>query len=666
MAYRVSSTVEAAQRKRPSRERDRAKYGKKQAADRDAAVALVYKWGGSIYVNWVRHFYRTHENESLRWSEPYFEDFFTAVGNLWLETIYIEKPAQIGFTECLVAFSLFFLAFLRLPFALGFEEQKKLQQMVGKRVQPSIDNCEVIQKLSLEKQNLTKRKDIDSKETITIGGVPLSLFYASTQADKKNDQKYQTPASLRSFTAFGFGGDEWGLWRDGVIDILKARAEQTFLPTKPIRAGSTPGYEGSPTDVEMRRAKYLFEWQCCCPHCNKEQFLDAFGNFLRPVLVDEDGGTEEVYVNSIGRPLEWFHHSKNPEGVKDADLTGNDLEAAFSTAYVGCSYCEEELPFEAISLGEFICRNTGISLGELERNATRNQKPVIDSIGIRLPKLASLTFRPAERIRYMWFTKKPDDGIHQFLGKTFSLGGGKISLNRLITCIGSKVPFTRKPDFVVAGIDQGRNANYCIVQEWYLGTEGDKDRRWLEAHVNVIHWEEFQTFEHLDGLAKQYNIAMFFVDNEPEFQLAAGYAMKHLPLAGSRRDAEIGQVYLLDQVQLKGEQYKRNQRDVQSTRKDTKIVVYSVDRTYAIDCVKWRIYRRRQHFPEDLTYNPKDPGNLLHHYVTSDRTPDGRWVEPPGEPDHYLNANSLCEIGVQFSAYEPGQKKMVFASSAKR
>jgi hypothetical protein len=385
-------------------------------------------------------------------------------------------------------------------------------------------------------------------------------------------------------------------------------------------------------------------------------------------MVEENGIVEEMFVDPIGRPLSWFHHSTNPEGIADADLEGKDKELALDSAYVGCSNCAGELTLAMLSTGTFICQNTGITLRELEQQTVKEKKIITDAIAIRLPKLASHTFKPVERIRFMYKTKKPDDGIHQFLGKTFSLGGGKISLPRLMACVGLPLPPTvkRSPDFVVAGIDQGRHANFIIVQEWYLAQSRDRDEQWMDAHVNVIWWAEIQGLDCLDDIARKYGISMFFLDNEPEFQLAANYALKHLPENYTRRTKTLGQVYLVDQMELKNEQYQRKTRFVQSLRKDTEITVYNVDRTFALDCVKQRIYKRQFHLPPGLLYDPKDPSNLLHHYLTSDRLPDGRWVEPEGEPDHWFNANSFIEIGVQFSAYEPGQQKTAITGTKMR
>jgi hypothetical protein len=670
MSYRVSSVVEAARRKKVSTRREREDFTQQQSEQRERAIARWYKKGGKLLVRWTKKHYRMHDGELLEWREPYLEEFFLAIGNPWFEIVFVEKAAQVGFTEALIAFTVFYLAYLRLPFALGFEEQKKLQQMVGKRVQPALDNCEVVQQLSHTKRKITKRQDADNKELITVAGVPLSLFYAGTKQTqkKKNDQGYQAPPSLRSYTAYGTAGDEWGLWQEGIIYIAMARMARSPLPTKPFRAGSTPAYEGGPADIEMRGAKHLFQWRCTCPHCGHEQFIDPFGNFLRPVMVEEGEVVEEMFVDKIGRPLSWFHHSINPEGIQDADLEGKDKEAAIESAYVGCQSCSKELTLEMISTGTFICQNTGITLRELEQETVKAQKVITDAIAIRLPKLASHTFNAPERIRFMWKTKKPDDGIHQFLGKTFSLGGGKISLRRLMACVGLQLPATvkRSPDLVAAGIDQGRHANFLIVQEWYFGESRDPDEQWLDAHVNVVWWAEIQGFDGLDEIARKYGIHMFFIDNEPEFQLAANYALKHLPENYARRTRTRGQVYLVDQMELKNEQYQRKTRLVQSLREDTEITIYNIDRTFALDCVKQRIYKRQFHLPDGLLYNPKDPSNLIHHYLTSERLPDGRWVEPPGEPDHWFNANSFIEIGVQFSGYEPGQQKTAITGTKMR
>ncbi len=665
MPFKLTSLSESAKKRSP-RKNKRQEFSDSRVAARQQARNEWYDKGGIVFTHWVRKHYRTHDGEKLTWDDPYQKEFYLAFGNPWFELVLVNKAAQVGFTEVLIAFAAFFLAYLRLPFGLGFEAHKKLLQMSGKRIQPAFDSCEAIQELQQSRVEQTGRQDIDSRETITVASVALSLFHAGFTS---NQEDYQAPPSMRSFTAFGVGCDEWGLWPDGGLHVAMARMARTPLNSPILRAGSTPSFEGATVDVEVRQAKYIFQWYVKCPHCDRDQFIDPFGNFLRPVLVNEDGVSEERYVSTIGRPLSWFHHSQNPEGISDAELMGEDRDKALNTAYVGCQHCAEELTMETMSTGHFRCLNTGTKLRKLCKKTTAEQLVIHDTIAIHLPKLASYTFKPIERIKFMFSTKKPDDGIHQFLGKAFSLGGGKISLNRLMLCVGLSIPTEALHwrTVTVAGIDQGRNCNYAIVQRWYLPPSKDPNIVWNDAHVEVLCWEEIQGLgESIDKLVERFNISMVFLDNEPEFQSAAGYALNHLPQAGAAKYETPGQVYLIDQMALKGEQFQRKTRKVQSTREETEIVVYNIDRTYALDCVKWRVYKKKQHFPAGLTYDPKEDGNLLHHYLTSDRLPEGRWTEPQGQPDHWFHANSFCEIGMQLAPHEPGQHRFSFGSLKKR
>jgi hypothetical protein len=665
------STIESQALKKSSRKRKRNALETQRLAAKRKAIALWYEKGGALFKNWTKKFYRTHDGEPLTWDDPWQHEFCLAFGNPWFARVVIEKAAQVGFTEFLIAFGAFYLAYLRLHFGLGFEADKKMMQMSAKRVQPAFRCCEAIQQIQQEtKEAIGGGQDIDSRQTIMVGNVILSLFSAKFGS---KDEEYQAPPSMRSFTAFGMGCDEWGLMPDGALDVGEARMARTPLRSSILRAGSTPSYEGASVDLEIRRATYLFQWHLTCPHCQTEQFLDPFGNFLRPVMVTEDGVEEERYISNIGHPLSWFHHKENPPGVPDADiilLDRKERQIYYDTAYVGCQCCSKELRWKDLTEGEFKCVNTGISLRELCVQTLDDQEVITETIALRLPKLASRSFRAAERIKFMFTTRKPDDGIHQFLGKPYSLGGGKISLTRLMSCVGLEVPLEAQTwqTVIVAGVDQGRNSNWAIVQKWYIPPYKNAGEAWNDSHVEVLAWEEIQGIEEgIDDLVRRHGITIVFLDNEPEFQSAAKYALSHPPEGGKKRYETPGQVYLVDQMQLKGgEQFQRKPRKIQSTRKDTEIIVYNIDRTYALDCVKWRIYKKRQHFPAGLYFDPKQQGNLFHHYLTSDRLPDGRWLEPQGQPDHWFSANSFCEIGMQLVPHEPGQKRFAFSGTSKR
>jgi Na+-transporting NADH:ubiquinone oxidoreductase subunit NqrF len=122
------------------------------------------------------------------------------------------------------------------------------------------------------------------------------------------------------------------------------------------------------------------------------------------------------------------------------------------------------------------------------------------------------------------------------------------------------------------------------------------------------------------------------------------------------------QIYLFDQMAMRGEQFKRSIRTIKSTKKETQVPVYLIDRTFGLDSVRDRIYKGLFHLPPHLTYNAKENGNFLYHFVTSDRQPDGRWIEAPGAPDHYFHATNFAEMCVLVSLFEPGVRRFTFGS----
>lgn len=650
---RLGKTIRLVNNAQASNQKERIDLAQLNAIERQRAIAEWYAKGGQVFLDWAKIHYRMHNGQPLEWDEPFLEDVFLAMGNPWIEMLLFQKPAQIGYTETLIAFAAFAIAYLRSPIGLGFEAQKKLYQMSGKRIQKAFVYCEPIQKLVSESKKILKQEDINSKECITVGGVPLELFYAKAQESKDDEQ---APSGVRSFTAFIVAVDEFGLCDHGILDVAAARMAKSDWPTKITRAGSTPALEGGIVDTEFRKAKYQFGWQVECPHCNYIQQLDAFGNFLRPVLVKEDGIEIERYVNQIGHPLLWFNHS-----------TSEDEDEAKSTAYIGCQQCAEELPKSCLVAGEFVCTNTGITFKELNDSAIANQAPIKESVGFNIPKLASATFDPEERIRFMFTTKRPSDGIQQFLGKATSLGGGKIQLSRLKACQETTLP-EKEPDLIVMGADQGRYANWALIAKWWFADDKDKEQRWQGGFKQIIWSGQISGFDGLEKLAQEYNVDLVGLDSEPEFNSAVDYGLKHLPQKKGSKNAKKGQVYLFDQMALKGEHFRRTIRKIESVKtgspvrhdKEKIIPIYLLDRTYALDAARDRIHRCLQNFPAHIVYNPKDNANLFHHYLTSDRLPNEIWLEATNAPDHFHHCDSFIEGVVKASLYEPGMSSFGF------
>lgn len=604
----------------------------------EEAIAHWYATAGASFIPWVREEYRTHKGDKMHWKECFWEDLLAIAANPWFTQVLLQKAAQAGYTEAIIALSVFIVSELRLSVGLGFEQQSKMQELVGERIQPVLS---YIPKVLAQREKYT-RKDIDSKSSITIAGSLLWFFYAGTRTARGYTQ---APSTLRSKPANVIVADEWGLYPPGILDVAIARMNASDLPTKPVRAGSTPGEEGGVVDREVRMAKYLFQWQVKCPHCQSLEDLSPYGNFIKCQIIDG----EETYLDALGYPLDWFW--TNPEDK-------------ISSAYVGCSSCHQELTKEAIAQGQFVCSNTGVTLRDLIAKTKVEQKPVEDTIAMMLPRLASRLFIPSERIRRLVKTRNPIDELQQGLGVSASVSQGKISVKQLVGCCAIAPP-EREPDLVILGADQWRGGLYLVIANWWWGDSPSKDEKYRHAFKQVIYHSRASGFEDsLDELVERYKIDLIGVDNEPEYNTASGYALAHPP----GRVGTKGQVYLFDQQQLKGRQFDRAIRKTYSALKGKKakkegndVVVYNIDRTYFLDQVRGRIYQKYQAFPSGLNYDSADNDNLLYHYTTSDRV-DGKWIEPPGSPDHFFHADSFLEAAALCSLYEPGRRAISFGS----
>ena len=611
---------------------------------RDKGVKDWYAQGGELFLDWTKKYYRRWSGEELEWTEPFFSEFFIIFGNPWLERIVVEKSAQIGYSETCVAFVAFCLSHVRISMGFGFEQAAKMRNFVSTRIQPAFDHCSPIQELLLQRKIATKRQDVDSQDKITVGGVDLSLFYTSTVSSRQGrENERQASSTLSSFSAFGAVCDEIELWPSKALDVVVQRQNACTMLTKPLRAGSTPGSEGGIVDREIKSSGYLFQWQVRCSKCGNTQFLDAFGNFLKSVVVqEEDGNLQESFIDKSGRPLDWFCHDKSSR------------QASIDTAYIGCVHCKEELEAKDIKEGMFVCRNTGIKALDLCNNAIANQEPVLNAVGLRLPRLASNFFKPVERIRRLLITKNTSDELQQGLGKACSVGSGKIELNRLHNCIQE---FTTDIEpVVIMGVDQGRACNYVQIQKWYFDEKiKDEEERWLTATKQVVaSLQVIGGFEALDALVEKYKVRWVGIDADPEIQLSTAYARKHIPY----KSKGIGEVFLFDQVELKGEEIRRSNRNVQGKM----VSVFSLHRTFGLDAVRNRIYRGLQYFPLDTEYIPGDENSLFSHYLVSDRNSNSRWTAPDGASDHFFHADNFAEMAAYSYHREPRPAKLSFMS----
>lgn len=684
----------------------REEFSAEQDAKRKAAIARWYTEGGHYFIEWSEKYYRRPpDGIPITWAEPYLKPFYSCFGNPWIEYLVCQKPAQVYFSETLVNFSAFALAELRSPVGFGFEREAKLRDMVGPRIQTAFDYIEPIRQIKQRRQELTGRADTDLKSRVmTVGGVTSTFFYASTSR-KAGGSERQASSSISSWTGWIMLADEIELWPEGVIDVAKSRQlsfNPPSYPTRPFRAGSTPGHEGGVTDREVKTSDHYFQWRVTCPHCGTQQILDVFGNFLK----GRETKSGELFLTPGGRPVDWWAHDDTNSLTKQ------------KTAYVGCRHCGGEIDWDTRAGGEYWCTYTNERMSDLLSRACQ-ERTKIRRAAIEITPLSSSRFQAPAALLELLSSKNPSDTIQQTLGKAVSIGSGKILLPVIQAAIARPVAnFTTDQIFTVLGVDQGSEGNWVVATRWHLPIESrDAEDRWKDAFVEVLDYGMVSGFHGVDEWRRRFEATLVGIDGEPEKNLASDYArqtsddlqyapaklycplpdgsyrvdvrltnlldqwlLTHgwqmkgdllCPIRGFEKPIErIGPViasyggrfldaipetrerrvvYLFDQVYLRGEPFRYTTRNIQGQA----VPVWSVDRTYGLDAVRDRFLRELIALPDGMIYNPSDQGNFILHLLSSDRTTNGRWVESPGQPDHYFHALNFAEMAVLCSGHEP-------------
>lgn len=638
---------------------EQAKFTEEMTQSRKRGIKNWYEQGGKLFKEWVKKYYCRWTGEKLKWEDPHLDELFEFFGNPWIQSIIISKSAQCGFTELCISLSAFSLAYSRISVCFGVEQAQKLRDIISPRVQPALDNCEPIVRIRDQKKQSTNRLDTDSKDRIiTVGGVPITFFWMSRSAT--NDSRKAT-SSVSSFEGWVAIADEIELMPVGALDIIRQRQNSCTMPSKPFRAGSTPGSIGGIVDTEVKKSGYAFEWSVKCPHCFKDQFLNGFGNLLKKVSIEENGETREKYLDELGKPLDWFHKAKSYKS----------RSAKINSTYIGCQFCHGELTKSILSKGEFICKRTLHSMSEISNYYLKNQETLKSTCSILIPRLALNNFSPQEMINQLLNSRDPADTIQQGFGIAVSIGSGKIELDVILDSQKEPPEDLGEPELVIIGFDQGRVNNYAVVQNWWFPEKyRDSQKTWQEGikqniAYELIPWGFPPSFKYLDQLCEKYNPNWICLDADPESNLALNYAREKLP-----NNKNLDQVILCDQVKLRGKKFSRrnqNNNSKRSKRKSgdqpllKKIPYYSIDRTFGLDSVRDRFYRGKCYLPA-IEYDQMDDDNPILHYRTSERGSDNLWREPQSSPDHYFHADNFGEMAALISFYEKRNNKFSFTT----
>lgn len=626
----------------------RQSFSEQTQEQKQKAIDRFWYGDGHLYCQkWIAEHYRTHAGLPLRWDEPFFSGFVSAMANPWLLRVTVIKGAQMGFSEMLIALVAFCLVELRSSTIYCVDEKLKLMDIVAPRVQPAFDSIKPIQLLRQLSMKMRGRKDTDTKQrNVDVGGVPVYFAFAGRAGN--GSQGRQVSSSLSSVPIESYTiADEVEAFPPGALNILLERTSASTLPTCPLRCGSTPGAEGGVVDVEVKTSKYFFDWYVTCPHCNVGQFLSPKGNLFKPLEVE--GRSDLQYFDTVGNPLDWFC------------TDSSSLEKRIATAYLGCRHCTSELTKEVIARGYYRCHHTGEILSEFTEKTQQAKKPVRDGVALRLPRLASKLFNLQERLARLTQARNISDradSLQQGFGEVSSFGAGRIDKSLLLECIGKPLPATcTVPDLIVVGADQGLGHQISVVTYWYWGEGKDEREKWETAHVEVKWFGSAYRMDGIEELAATWKADFVGIDMNPEAYSAGQFATKFRPereTKGTRaievsrgRNADrpqnhfeqAGIVFMFYQTALKGEEFRHSTRNVQGED----YPAFALDRTFGLDSVLEMVHSGRLHLPADWVYDPHDKESFLYQMLTSERTAKAQWIEGT-EPDHAFHALNFAAM----------------------
>lgn len=666
---------------------------------RESAVQQYwYESGGAYFRQWCEAHYRTHNGVPLHWRDPFFSQFVEIVGNPWFERLTVLKAAQLGYTEVSVALCLFGAIALRSSSFFCVERVSKLMDIVGPRFQPCLDSNDLAQDLRREVARLGRPDTDNRSRLIQIGGASIYFGASNRVGASKREVTSQISSVPVSFLAVA---DEAESQPPGIATVLSERFSASELPTSIVRLGSTPGGEGGPVDLEVQRSRHYFDWHFTCPECDRGQFLyplgdehvrpqpsefAPYGNLFKPREFNEEGKTTRKYLDENGHPYDWWAHDDS------------SYDAKIETAYLGCRWCGAPISKELIASGEYRCRHTKERAINICQRAIAEQKGILDSAVVTMPRLASEKFDPVVRLKNLLSTRRVADAWQQGYGVIFSLGGGAISIGALIQSIARPVPDWAdpdRPDLIVVGADQGGTFHQVVVQYWYFPdventlpsydlktTDGQRKQQqhWQSAFKQVVWWGEVSGMDGIEEVARSWRADLVGMDRDPEKSAASKFAARYTCSRESRIRKtraslvprgrgverspdwfdEAGVVFTFDQV-VQSEDIRRRKKKVSGVE----ISEYAIDRTFGLDAVRSRVNGKNLSLPSHWRWDPSDRDSYLYQMVTSERMQSGHeaiWREPPAEPDHAHHADNFAEMAVLAFDLEPRPRSFSFGS----
>ena len=295
------------------------------------------------------------------------------------------------------------------------------------------------------------------------------------------------------------------------------RLGASVLLSKPQRFLGTPG-SGAGIELKIKECYHNFIPGVICTNCNQVAFLEPKGALLKPKIDPKSG--KEIYFNSRGEILDYWTRGDE-----------ND-------AFIACIHCNEEITIDEIKNAQLYSKATLQSADEF-LDSLPDGEIYPTPVSIYLSPLLRLPTDPHRIVELIKSGLNPENpSIYQQnkLGYASETGVTGVSIKEIEDLLDLR-PHRFKPDFRVAGIDQGRDTHWIVILEASLRNPSE---------INVLLAEDIGQDDLISTL-KHFDIDFALIDNEPE-RLAAYELTKQYPKLYLADQKQHEDIYRIDKV----------------------------------------------------------------------------------------------------------------------
>lgn len=356
-----------------------------------------------------------------------------------------------------------------------------------------IENVERDKGIKLRNEN-----DRNLTTRFQIGGATAMFSYTSTsKASPQRSGLASVGGAAASLTANLLFLEERSQMLPGTADPLPRRLDAGKIPTRPIRELGTPG-GGMGIEQGFEDCSHHFYPHTNCPHCGSLVKLNPKGCLLKAV--------KGKYLSESGRAVEWHHHD-NTDKVQ--------------SAYLACTYCLQELPKESLQKARYYCLNTGIKLRDYLDSLPTDIKQIVGmrhKVAISIsPLTRDVPYNLAAQLIQSGLTAvSTNDWQQQSLGLPSENLSTGITKEKIRDAIAASRP-EGSPDFVLAGVDQGRSEDWLYITEYYLPK--DDSLTPIEAAnqtIRKIVFAQDVNRSEIPGYLLKYGVDFGLADSEPD------------------------------------------------------------------------------------------------------------------------------------------------------